>query len=297
MIPISDLINKIRDRLNVDIPSFIDNTKYEFKIFENEGEYERPTRDGNTVTKYINCVASVIGDEKTGINEHNLTVSVTVKLDFLIPDCTVEYEGVSFGNAVIGAINGAFTLPDSYPTVNGGVVYNVVAVYSTITPGTKEIRPAVGESLTASAYVDFVITTQGYSSANVELYIQDINTGADYRVYYSRLDISRAATQESNIGAESGGVAKNITQGTSLVVSVIKPDRCDYLDQRISEYLLFTTDRPINYKLKWLYDNYAGAAPIPTENTFSMVFRDASKGAEGLDVPSNTCTLVECFRV
>ena len=202
MIPLHELTKKIAAKLSAaSLPSFIDNTVYDFAIFENEGEYRKPERNENTVTKYINAVTAVIGDEKTGINADTLTYTVTTKIDFLIPDAAIEYDSESFGNAVIRAINAAFTLPDVSTEVYDGVVYNIVGVYSVITPGTKDIRPAVGESLTASAFVEWVITTQGYSSSNVKLSI-DVGGGKFSQIFYSRLDINRSETQESNIGSD-----------------------------------------------------------------------------------------------
>lgn len=299
MIPLHELTEKIADKLSAaSLPSFIDNTVYKFAIFENEGEYRKPERNENTVTKYINAVTAVIGDEKTGINEDTLTYAVTTKIDFLIPDAAIEYKGESFGNAVIRAINAAFTLPDVFifPDAStefyDGFVYNIVGVYSVITPGTKDIRPAVGESLTASAFVEWVITTQGYSSSNVKLSM-DVGGGNFVQIFYSRLDINRSETQESNIGSNSDGIARSVTSGSSLQISVIKPDRTDGLDQAITKYLLLHHNNPISYKLEWPYVIEVNGTLTTKEHTFYMFFRDASKGAEGLDVPSNSCTLVE----
>ncbi len=293
MIPLHELTNKIAAKLSAaSLPSFIDNTVYDFAIFENEGEYRKPERNENTVTKYINAVTAVIGDEKTGINAQTLTYAVTTKIDFLIPDAAIEYDGESFGNAVIRAINTAFTLPDASTEVYGNFVYNIVGVYSAVTPGMKDIRPAVGESLTASAYVEWVITTQGYSSSNVKLSM-DVGGGNFVQIFYSRLDINRSETQESNIGSNSDGVAKSVTSGSSFQISIIKPDRTDGLDQAITKYLLLYYNNPISYKLEWPYV-IEGNGTLTTEvHTFVMFFRDASKGAAGLDVPSNSCTLVE----
>ena len=292
MIPLHELTEKIAAKLGAaSLPSFIDNTVYNFAIFENEGEYRKPERNENTVTKYINAVTAVIGDEKTGINAQTLTYTVTTKIDFLIPDAAIEYEGESFGNAVIRAINAAFTLPDASTEVYDGVVYNIVGVYSVVTPGTKDIRPAVGESLTASAFVEWVITTQGYSSSNVKLYV-DIGGGNYVQIFYSRLDINRSETQESNIGSNSDGIAKSVTSGSSFQISIIKPDRMDILDSYIANYLLLGDNTPRTYKLEWPV-NITGGTLQTTKNTFDMFFRDAAKGAEGLDIPSNSCTLVE----
>lgn len=302
MIPLNLLIDRIQAKLDaITVPSHIDNTEYLFKVFANEGEYFKPTRNANTVTKYINCVASIIGDEKTGINEATMTVSATIKLDILIPDATIEYEGVSFGNAVINAINSAFMIPTSEIEQENGIVYNIVGVYSSVTPGLKEIRPAVGESLTATAYIDFVVSTSGYSSSNVKIYLLSPLVGggmSETQIYYSRLDISRAATQESNISSsQADGVSKSVNVSTALVVSIIKPDRLDLLDLRIGRYLLGFPIAPLDVKIEFPVGYDGGGRLVAGSEAFKMIFREACKGAEGLDVPSNTCTLVESLEV
>lgn len=292
MIPVNKLIEYIEEKLNGELPSFIDNTKYEFAIFDSEGEFKRSTREGNEVTKYINCVISTVGDEKTGINEQTMTLSVTTKIDFLIPDAMVEKEGTTFANAVTAYINSAFALPDAKIESFNNLWYNIVGVYSAVIPGTVEVRSAVGESLTASAYIDWVATTQGYSSSNVELYLH----GAEpVRIYYSRLDISRVSTQESNIGSDSEGIAKSVNIGSELVISIIKPDRMDLLDATITGYLLSNINRHLTITLKWPHGINPDKSLAMTEHDYVIMIRDATKGAQGLDIPSNTCTLVEAY--
>lgn len=292
MILTNKLIERIREKLSEKpVPSFITDTSYEYAIFESEGEYKKPVREENRVTKYINCVASVIGDEKTGINAQTMTYSITMKLDFLIPDATVEKDGESFGNAVISTINSAFNLPDSYTDLDdSGILYNVVGVYSTVTPGLKEIRPSVGESLTASVFVDWVISTQGYSSSNVKLYIGDTLK----QIFYSRLDISRTTTQESNISSDnSDGISKSVDVSTAVIISIIKPDRMDALDDIISSYLAEGENNTQKCSLQWPKAISESGVLTYKYASFLVSIREASKGAEGLDVPSNTCTFVE----
>ena len=292
MIPVNKLIEYIEDKLKGELPSFIENTRYEFAIFDSVGEFKRSTREGNEVTKYINYVVSTVGDEKTGINEQTMTLSVTTKIDFLIPDAMVEKEGTTFANAVTEYINNAFALPDAKIESFNNLWYNIVGVYSAVIPGTVEVRSAVGESLTASAYIDWVATTQGYSSSNVELYLHSTEP---VRIYYSRLDISRVTTQESNIGSNSEGIAKSVNIGSELVISIIKPDRMDALDNAISGYLLRNTSGVLSVTVSWPNSIDANGDFNRDGGVFNVIIRDATKGAQGLDIPSNTCTLVEAY--
>ena len=87
-----------------------------------------------------------------------------------------------------------------------------------------------------------------------------------------------------------------MTSGSSFQISIIKPDRMDILDSTIANYLMSGGNSPLTYKLEWPVTINNGILQ-PIVDTFVMFFRDASKGAEGLDVPSNSCTLVECMVV
>ncbi len=304
MIPNSDLIKKISERLSEsEIVSFLPNTSYSFVIYENEGEYKKPIKEANHVNKFINCVASVIEDNKIGINAETMTLSKTMKLDILIPDATVIKDGESFSNYVISFINSAFNLPYSDNEVYDNMLYNVVGVFSTVTPGTKEIRPSAGESLTVSVFIDWVISALGYSSDKVKLYITPPTSLANpnperTQIFYSRLDICRTTTQESNVQSDSRrSVSKSVDISTALVVSIVKPDRIDYLDRQITSYLLNENRPKLTITLGWPHKVLDNLEPSEYTSEFTMTFREACKGAQGLDIPSNTCTLVELLEV
>ncbi len=300
MIPNSDLIKKISERLSEsEIVSFLPNTSYSFVIYENEGEYKKPIKEANHVNKFINCVASVIEDNKIGINAETMTLSKTMKLDILIPDATVIKDGESFSNYVISFINSAFNLPYSDNEVYDNMLYNVVGVFSTATPGTKEIRPSAGESLTVSVFIDWVISALGYSSAEIQLFL------GGTRIYYSRLDISRSSTQESNIKSsavlgEKPDISRSSTVGTALVISITKPDRLDPLDEKIRNYLINGDHTPFTMILRMptsIQKNEENVALDTNLKIFKLEFKDAAKGVEGLNVPVNTCTLIEPFTI
>ena len=302
MVPISELANTIQGVF--DGLEYLENTSqpnvtYNFKVYANEGEYKKPERNYNDVTKYINCVLSTLGDEKAGINEDTMSVSISTKLDILIPDVadTTDVNGkfnVPFADYVIDEINKKFAVPKSVDIPANGIYYTGVYTASTVVPGIKEIRLSVGESLSATIYIDWVLVAGGFSSEMVELYIVDSSVipSKSTRIYPSRLDIARTATQESNIKSTDNGASKVATQGTSLVISIIKPNRMDALDKIIANYLLFNDFEPFTITLKMPIDENDGLF-YSDSKSFSVEIQDATLGAEGLTVPSVTCTLVE----
>lgn len=294
MIPISELattiqgvFDRLKDLKNTSQP----NVEYIFNVYANEGEYIKPKRVDNCVTKYINCVLSTLGDEKAGISEDTMSVSISTKLDILIPDVadTTEISGVNvpFSDYVIDEINKKFAVPKSVSLSHGGIYYTAVYTASTVVPGIKEIRASIGESLTATIYIDWVLVAGGFSSDMVKLFIVNADN-SETRIYPTRLDISRTATQESNIKSTDNGTSKVATQGTSLVISVIKPNRMDALDSIIALYLIDNTFNNFTVKLEMPIDRNN-----TIDNLFDVEIQDATLGAEGLAVPSVTCTLVE----
>jgi hypothetical protein len=296
MVPISELANIIQrvfDELEYLNNTSQPNVAYNFNVYANEGEYKKPERNFNDVTKYINCVLSTLGDEKAGISEDTMSVSISTKLDILIPDVadTTDVNGkfnVPFAEYVIDEINKKFAVPKSEPIEADGIYYTAVYTASTVVPGIKEIRPSVGESLSATIYIDWVLVAGGFSSDMVKISVFDSVLNKYVRIYPTRLDIARSSTQESNIKSTDNGASKVATQGTSLVISVIKPNRMDALDSIIARYLIDNTFNNFTVKLEM---------PINRENTidntFDVEIQDAALGAEGLTVPSVTCTLVE----
>ncbi len=304
MIPISKLADNIQDVFGG--LEYLENTsqpnvEYIFNVYANEGEYKKPERRANYVTKYINCVLSTLGDEKAGISEDTMSVSISTKLDILIPDVadTTDVGGrinVPFGDYVIDEINKKFAVPKSTPIEDNGIYYTAVYTASTVVPGTKEIRASVGESMTATIYIDWVLVAGGFSSDKVQLFIVE-TSGLPKpkltRIYPTRIDIARTSTQESNISSNSDGASKASTQGTSLVISIIKPNRIDLLDQLIANYLLLNHFQPFLIQLSVPEDSNGGVI----ERTITVEIQDATLGAEGLTVPSVTCTLVEHLEI
>ena len=290
MIPISKLAESIQgvfDGLeslkNTSQPS----VDYMFNIYVNEGDYKKPERNFNYVTKYINCVLSTLGDEKAGISEDTLTMSISTRLDILIPDVADNTDvnghiGVPFSDYVIDEINQKFAVPQTTTLEDNGIYYTTVYTASTVVPGIKEIRAGVGESLSATIYIDWVLVAGGFSSNAVKLIVDGT------RIYPTRLDISRTSTQESNIKSTSNGESEVATQGTSLVISVIKPNRMDVLDAIIARYLIDNNLNNFTIKLEMPIDRNT-----TIDNTFDVEIQDASLGAEGFAVPSVTCTLVK----
>ena len=296
MVPISELAKLIQgvfDNLEHLNNTSHPNVEYIFNVYANEGEYKKPERNLNYVTKYINCVLSTLGDEKAGISEDTMSVSISTKLDILIPDVadTTDVNGklnVPFADYVIDEINKKFAVPKSVALSANGIYYTAVYTASTVVPGIKEIRHSVGESLTATIYIEWVLVAGGFSSDKIQISVFDSFLNKYVRIYPTRLDIARSSTQESNIKSTDNGASKVATQGTSLVISIIKPNRMDALDRKVTDYLVYNRTTPFEIYLAIPFDQGGDS-----DKEYLVEFQDAALGAEGLTVPSVTCTLVE----
>ena len=281
---------------------FNDNVVYWFNIVSTEGEYKPPMRyeNSNSVKKYINGVLSVVNDDKNGFAVDNLVVNLNTRLDLLIPDIDnetiIENKTVRFSDAVIDFINNTLALNEQYVETIDDTNYFVSVEYSSVVPGIKDLRQSVGNSLTASVYIDYSIVVQGVSSSLYELWV-DANgiddDSPDYqRVYYARMDLLRTSTQDSYIASDSEGVSRSSTQGTTLQLSIIKPFKFDTLDDWLSGYLFNGNKSPFRIQLKTPNDS-RGTTQVT--HTYIVVFSDSTKGIEGTLVPSVTCHLSEYF--
>ncbi len=289
MIDLTTLAKSLEDRLNVEVPSCKVNTEYVFRIFTREGDYEKGHRlpNSNTVVKYINAMLSVTSDDKAGIAEEALNIELNTELDILIPDINAEdAEGNKFKDLIIEHINDCLALPTQDTVTENGINYLITATYSSVVTGLADMRTQVGESLTASVSIDYSIVAAGISSGEIKLYIGSVSSAS--RIYYSRLDLSRTTTMESNIASNANGEAKSTMQGTALQMVITKPNRLDYLDEKMMQYLLKGTNTPFTVKLVHPTE-YAEIETI----SYKVIFGDSSEGAEGVLVPGVSCTLVE----
>lgn len=312
MIDIDILANLLEEKLNADIENtpigalgaLCSNTQYRFRIFSKEGDYKKADRHLNTVTKYINGVVSTLGGEKTGYNEISLVTTARMKLDLLTPDIDLEYdadgteERRSFYTLVEEYINARLAVPSQSVIYDNNEYWYAIGNYSPVSTGIKDIREAVGNSMTSTVFITYTFVKNGISSAATEIYVNNV------RIYPTRIDMTRTSTQESFLPSDTTApnsdttISKSKTQGTGFQINIIKPDRFDALDRLIHKYLMAGEVEDFEVKIKnpeaLVLEDGEPVAELQ-EYTYRMIFADITKGLDGVNVPVFNIALVEAF--
>ena len=251
MISLNALAADLEDKLNLAIESgdfyindFMPNERYLFHIANEAGQYRKATRDGNTVTKYINGVLSLMGDEKAGVTPDTVNASLEAVFEFIIPDIDRLYTITEEDGSVIGTItfkDAVRELVDAtlsateqdYMQDDDENYFLVTTSYSFANTGALDIRPQTGESLTMTVFIDYSIVASGVSAANLEMWMNGV-----VRIYPTRLDITRHSVQEGVIPSDID-TSKTLTQTTQLTIAINKPLRFDIFDEEALKYIAY----------------------------------------------------------
>lgn len=315
MISIDTLASRLEQTLNEALQNeqneifsegyFQAGTRFLFKIFSKEGKYKKADRDLNTVTKYINGIITTLGGDKVGYNAESLVTTARMKLDLLIPWIPSPANDLkSFYEYVEDFLNNVLSIPtqELIADPDSGLIYYAIGNYSPLSTGLKDIREAVGESMTASIYITYTFVAQGVSSAETEIYVND--HGYDARVYPSRIDISRNSTTESFLPSDSQAangttISKTKAQGTGFQINIIKPEKFDALDAFIRRYLMTGAIETIQITIKEPDEigvNAGSVNVIKASYTYDMIIADVTKGLDGVNSPVYTVALVEYLK-
>ena len=262
MIEFTQLIDKLNNDLNTALAAssvigqFHSNTQYQFNIVADDAEYKKATRDGNTVTRYFNGIASFNSDLKTGYNVATVNAKATANIEIVIPgaaDTVIpsgETRAVVFKDTVRKIIDDALTnASESYMQDEDGNNYLVLAIYSFANSGTLDIRHEAGESFTFNIFIEYAIISSGISSRFIFLYVKSGNEWK--RIYPTRIDLVRNTVSEGVVPGQSEGSSssKVLPQATQLTIKVVKPHRGDELDLIIAHYIGFGDLYPIDIRL------------------------------------------------
>ena len=260
MIDISALTERLANRLNAGISEdnlngLLPNTLFEFAVSLDTANYKKATRDGNTVTYYINALVKVISSETEGATEGAYNASMQVGIEFLIPqlDYIDAFED-SDGNSEIllrarEVIGNALQLSTSDAITEGDVLYEVIAQFRIASTGMRMMREEVGDSITLTVYGTYVFVANGVSSSKIQLSIGSSLSSLS-RVYYSTLGLMRQTTSEANYAAgDTDTGAKATPQNTVLSIAVTGPLRQEAIDDAAITYLVKGTITPIYVQL------------------------------------------------
>ena len=281
-----------------ELDTFTPNVRYEFKIFANDGEYaEAENRDAlvtsdvtNTVTQYINGVFKTPGGNTAeGASAETLNTAVEAQIELLIPNCDDEKEittqdgqtyRVRLQDVISMLVQDVLSLPSSDTREDkDGISYFIGGRYSHASVGEKRHRTQVGLSVVLSLFMTFAIVAMGISSREIKLLING------QEVYFNRISISRASTQENNVQATPGtngaiyGVSKARTTSTQLVIGFSAPVRPTALNTALTQYVVSGIVPMLNVTLKMPTELVDGVLRYETGN-YVMTFAEGGIAGE-----------------
>lgn len=297
MISLNALAADLENKLNLAIESgdfyindFMPNERYLFHIANEAGQYRKATRDGNTVTKYINGVLSLMGDEKAGVTPDTVNASLEAVFEFVIPDIDRLYTITEEDGSVIGTItfkDAVRELVDAtlsaaeqdYMQDDDENYFLVTTSYSFANTGALDIRPQTGESLTMTVFIDYSIVASGVSAANLEMWMPDAS-GVLVRIYPTRLDITRHSVQEGVIPSDVD-TSKTLTQTTQLTIAINKPLRFDTFDEAALKYTAYGGSvKKMNVKIIYPMGLNSDGTVKKEDVPYSLSFADVSIAGE-----------------
>lgn len=188
MIEISELVKKLQTELNANSENIV------FKIFDDDGKFQKSIRDLNTVTKYVNGVYSVLSSELMPFKSIKMyTMTATLNL-------IVDVEGMAKdqnGNYV--AIEKIKKILNDYGASQNGQIfeienqnYQISAVYNFATVGTETVLSPIGRCIPMQMWIRYQFVENGVNSNVANLWINGEN------IAFNTCALSRVRTMTNN---------------------------------------------------------------------------------------------------
>lgn len=293
---ISWLTQNISDKLNEELANSEDglnskflNTSFEFRIVTDTAEYKDADRALNNVKYYIHGLTTVVGSEKEGLGDDNLSVSVALRTDFLIPLINTSEEGVStIVSECRNIVDNAFAASTGGTETIGDTVYYIAASHNVSQPGIRDVRPKVGDSITLSVTSSYYFVAQGISSDGITLEING------EKMFTRRIGICRKLVSEGVIPSDASGATKNIVSGTVLCISFDTPLRFGEFYKVVRAYSLFGQIIPMTVTLT-MPKGTNETESAENVGTYTMIISDCGVNGELNLAASADYTLIEFY--
>lgn len=256
MITLKTLAKKLEDKLNGAMTSdeyselfssFMKNTRFEFKIFADEGDYKHAKRNdlGDSVTYYINAILKQGLEDKEASDKNTYSAIITAYLEMVIPHAHLEgsrtvdgaIDSITLGEAVHELVDNTLRYSDVEYIAVDGVTYYVASKYYVAQTGTRDLRQSAGDSLTLYLNVEYAIVTAGIGSEKIEISVDG------ERLYITRYGLARRSVQDGNVEAKDDNAtsvpaSKCTTTSTVLTISFDAPVRNGEIDKKIAAYTI-----------------------------------------------------------
>jgi len=292
MISLKQLSNRFESGLNAELKDVLNSEEIQFKIWAEAGQYQKPVRDGNTITYFIN---GNLRTSSSANDANDLVMGVNgLTLDFAIPtrpprtnsmqsaaDLEKIYDGqYPFVHAVTNAINNYFQTARSLHAMcdEDGTLFSVSFQAGISVSGTVDILPEIGECITVSVYIEVYFIEGGTNSKDVKIIIDGKN------MPYKELRLGRAPVVERDVYAGEN-ISKCLTSSTVFTIDAAFPSSDNPATKTALSYVLDGEPNTVHFiKVKWGND---------AEKLYLMTYNSVQNTAVGINIAGVQASFME----
>lgn len=292
MISLKQLSNRFESGLNAQLKNVLKSEEIQFKVWAEAGQFQKPLRDGNTITYFIN---GNLRTSSSANDANDLVMGVNgLTLDFAIPtrpprtnasqttaDLEKIYDGqYPFVHAVTDAINNFFQTAQSLPPMadDEGTQFSVSFQAGTSISGTVDILPVIGECITVSVYIEVYFIEGGTNSKDVKIILDGKN------MPYKELRLGRAPIVERDVYAGEN-ISKCLTSSTVFTIDAAFPSSDNPATKTALSYVLDGEPNAVHFvKVKWGND---------AEKLYLMTYNSVQNTAVGINIAGVQASFME----
>ena len=264
------------------IDQVLANSGLPFAIFTDTGDFEKATRNINSVTEYINGLLTVSGSSREYAGDQEI-VGISTELKFLVRiDDDPNADG-SFDNIVNfrERLSQAFaSVKPKFNVTEDNKTYTVVAAYNLPETGTRAQRPMVGDSLTYSCSVYFAYLSNAINATDVKITIdgEDVN--------FLAVGLARRPSIVANLFTDNeNGESTVYAESSAFVIDLTMPAFITSMGGIVSDYILGISDANTPHTVTLTYGNGSTL-------TRTMIFGESTGSGKGIENLRYTISLL-----
>lgn len=264
------------------IDEVLANAGLPFSIFTDAGDFQKATRQGNSVTEYINGLLTVSGSSIEYAGEQEI-VGISTELRFLVRlDDDKNTEG-NFDSAVRfrQMLSQAFSsVKPKFNVTENGKTYTVVAAYNLPETGMRAQRPMLGDSLSYSCTVYFAYLSNAINATDVKITIDG------EEVNFLAVGLARRPSIVANLFTDSvNGESAVYAESAAFVIDLTMPAFVSVMGGVIADYILGVSEANTPHTVTLTYGN-------GTSITRTMIFGECAGDGQGIENLRYTVSLV-----
>lgn len=287
MITLTKLANYFEEGLN----KTLNNPEIQFKIWADAGKFQKPFREGNSITHYVNgnlktsTSANDANDLVMGVNGLSLEFAIETQMPRTNGTQTAEelakikdgqYPYISY---ITSAINKFFSTAQVTSLKDeDGTEFSISWLAGTAVTGDVDIRPVIGQSILFTVYIEITFVAGGVSSRLVKVYIDDSP------VPIKAIRHGRSPMLERDVYAAKL-TSKNVATSTAFSIDVEFPANKDTATKVCLDYL-FKGEPNVAHFVDVEFGDLQKQLYLMTLNTVQTA-------AQGISIAGITASLIE----